>query len=93
MDGTTWKWPLFGVDGNKYGECFVFTGQDFNCSWKEGHMRMWGQRKFRCLTGFSAKEIKEARAKDPNRNTGVVEDGSDLIVSHNSTGFNDTVVT
>ncbi|KAF1975558.1 hypothetical protein BU23DRAFT_552496 [Bimuria novae-zelandiae CBS 107.79] len=66
LDGKTWMWPLFGTDGRTYGACFAYGGQSFGvCTAPGGLLRMWGQRKFRCLAELGAEQIKNAKRGVP----------------------------
>ncbi|KAK0666416.1 hypothetical protein QBC41DRAFT_230614 [Cercophora samala] len=51
------NYDLIGLDGNVYGNCFPFPGFEYDCSdFLTGGFT--GTRKFRCLTEFTAAQIK-----------------------------------
>ncbi|KAK0702893.1 hypothetical protein B0T21DRAFT_416769 [Apiosordaria backusii] len=49
-------YKMYGLDGNTYGECILFPGDDFHCS--KGVETRSGVRKFRCLTQFTVAQIR-----------------------------------
>ncbi|KAJ4362169.1 hypothetical protein N0V95_001517 [Ascochyta clinopodiicola] len=49
---------MIGQDGNSYGECIVFPGDDFYCATAVNTDQ--GTRKLRCLTEFTASQLNEA---------------------------------
>lgn len=74
---------MYGTNGKKYGDCFVYSGQSFGtCSWHDGHRRLWGQRKFRCLTTVTAEELKKERRKQPDKGQ---ERGLEVLKGKNGT--------
>lgn len=48
---------MYGRDGKVYGECILFPGNGYHCP-NAGALH--GQRKFRCLTQFTAGQINSA---------------------------------
>jgi hypothetical protein len=62
-DPTKFHWTIYkdrnfdmiGLDGNVYGNCIVFPGDDFSCS--EGTWSNGGKRMFRCLTPLTVQDI------------------------------------
>ncbi|KAK1965645.1 hypothetical protein LY78DRAFT_681557 [Colletotrichum sublineola] len=44
------------VDGNAYRNCIVFPNGDYNCPF--GGVRIEGRRKFRCLTRYTANDLR-----------------------------------
>lgn len=44
-----------GLDGNVYGNCIVFPGDDFQCS--DGLKSVGGVRLFRCLTDVTVQNL------------------------------------
>ncbi|KAL1595731.1 hypothetical protein SLS60_009420 [Paraconiothyrium brasiliense] len=61
QDGDTWLWPMLRVDNSKAGECFAYGGYGWDCRWDRrlGKRHQWGQRKFRCITGYEAKDFND----------------------------------
>jgi hypothetical protein len=55
-------YKMYGVDGNVYGRCIVFPSDDYFCAGVAGSRQ--GVRKFRCLTQFTAKQIKDTWTND-----------------------------
>ncbi|KAK4646082.1 hypothetical protein QC761_207195 [Podospora bellae-mahoneyi] len=53
------NYDMYGLDGNVYGNCFPFPGFEYECGdpFLGGFT---GTRKFRCLTEFTAAQIKAA---------------------------------
>ena len=49
------RYYMFGVDGKVYGECIQFPSNGYHCGSPGGPII--GNRKFRCLTSFTAKQI------------------------------------
>ncbi|KAJ4350235.1 uncharacterized protein N0V89_008856 [Didymosphaeria variabile] len=49
------NFDMIGLDGNVYGTCIVFPGDDFQCS--EGTWSNGGKRMFRCLTPLTTQDI------------------------------------
>ncbi|KAI1847967.1 hypothetical protein JX265_001972 [Neoarthrinium moseri] len=49
------NYDMIGLDGNTYGNCILFPGDDFFCS--TAVETFSGRRRFRCLTQFTAPEI------------------------------------
>jgi len=65
--GSTYHWTIYkdrnydmyGLDGNVYGNCFPFPGFSYDCdNFATGGFT--GTRKFRCITEFTAAQIKAA---------------------------------
>ncbi|KAF1966180.1 hypothetical protein BU23DRAFT_332405 [Bimuria novae-zelandiae CBS 107.79] len=52
------NWEMTGLDGNVYGNCILFPGDDYSCG--QGISGRSGVRKFRCLTQFTAQQIYDA---------------------------------
>ncbi|KAF2445046.1 hypothetical protein P171DRAFT_485118 [Karstenula rhodostoma CBS 690.94] len=52
------NFDMVGLDGNVYGNCIVFPGDDFQCS--EGTYSNGGKRMFRCLTDITVQNIIDA---------------------------------
>lgn len=50
-------YKMYGRDGKVYGECIMFPDDSYNCV-SAGTLS--GRRKFRCLTQFTAAQIKAA---------------------------------
>ncbi|KAK4649729.1 uncharacterized protein QC761_0024350 [Podospora bellae-mahoneyi] len=51
-------YKMYGLDGRTYGECILFPGVDFHHT--RGLQTRSAVRKFRCLTQFTAAQIKAA---------------------------------
>ncbi|RGP71019.1 hypothetical protein FSPOR_3707 [Fusarium sporotrichioides] len=57
------NYGMYGLDGKKYGDCFVTTGNDYNCERYVSHGGgtgmevIHGYRKFHCKTSFTAGRI------------------------------------
>ncbi|KAF1974803.1 hypothetical protein BU23DRAFT_553048 [Bimuria novae-zelandiae CBS 107.79] len=49
------NFDMIGLDGNVYGTCIVFPGDDFSCS--AGNYSNGGKRMFRCLTAFTVQDF------------------------------------
>ena len=49
---------MMGLDGKVYGQCSVFTGDDFSCPNFNGNKG--GVRMFRCKCQWSAADINRA---------------------------------
>lgn len=49
------NYDMVGLDGRSYGRCIPFPGDDIECS--EFTRFVGGQRKFRCLTQFTVRDI------------------------------------
>lgn len=64
-----WRWIIYDTDGYLHGSCFPEGGFSWTYDWPEYHnAHLEGNRKFRCLTEFSAYDINFATNKeDPNR--------------------------
>ncbi|KAJ4344580.1 uncharacterized protein N0V89_012324 [Didymosphaeria variabile] len=61
QEGDTWMYPMLRVDNSKAGECFAYGGYGWDCRWKRnrGKRHQWGQRKFRCITGYESKDFND----------------------------------
>ncbi|KAJ3544732.1 hypothetical protein NM208_g2903 [Fusarium decemcellulare] len=52
------NYEMIGLDGKVYGQCILFPGNSYEC--RDGPFGgFFGTRKFRCLTEFTAAQIKE----------------------------------
>jgi hypothetical protein len=49
------NFDMIGLDGNTYGNCILFPGDDYQCS---GVPIQNGARKFRCLTQYTVGDIE-----------------------------------
>ncbi|KAL2024989.1 hypothetical protein VTK56DRAFT_3688 [Thermocarpiscus australiensis] len=49
------NYDMIGLDGNVYGNCILFPGHTYDCDSERG------DRKFRCLTQFTADQIHAAQ--------------------------------
>ena len=72
MVDNTWRWWLYGTDGNTYGECFAYGDHVWSCDWPIYHTHLMGYRKFRCLTDVGAKAINQAFKNENNRNVSMM---------------------
>ncbi|KAK4654402.1 hypothetical protein QC762_0065230 [Podospora pseudocomata] len=52
-------YKMYGLDGRTYGECILFPGVSFHHMTNFAETRS-GVRKFRCLTQFTARQIRAA---------------------------------
>ncbi|RBR24861.1 uncharacterized protein FIESC28_02351 [Fusarium coffeatum] len=71
FDDDVWHWTIYrdrprgqnggylmyGLDGNTYGECILFPGDNWTCD-QEPFLILNGARKFRCLTQCSVSDIQ-----------------------------------
>ena len=48
---------MYGLDGNTYGECILFPGDNWTCD-QVPFLILNGARKFRCLTQYSVSDIQ-----------------------------------
>ncbi|KAJ4301746.1 hypothetical protein N0V90_003839 [Kalmusia sp. IMI 367209] len=57
------NYDLTGLDGNTYGNCIPFPGDDFQCNFPLplGVATKSGVRMFRCLTDVTAEQIQSTR--------------------------------
>ncbi|KAH7196945.1 uncharacterized protein B0J16DRAFT_377404 [Fusarium flagelliforme] len=55
------NYRMYGLDGKKYGDCYVTTGNDYDCKRKYDiglqSETVHGYRKFHCKTSFTAGKI------------------------------------
>ncbi|RBR23842.1 uncharacterized protein FIESC28_03311 [Fusarium coffeatum] len=55
------NYGMYGLDGKKYGDCYVITGNDYDCKRKINlglqSESVHGYRKFHCKTSFTAGKI------------------------------------
>ncbi|KAL5390593.1 hypothetical protein DPSP01_001668 [Paraphaeosphaeria sporulosa] len=59
------NYDMIGLDGNTYGNCIPFPGDDFQCNYPLplGVQTLSGARYFRCLTDITAQQLNEANNK------------------------------
>ncbi|KAK2033142.1 hypothetical protein LX32DRAFT_690331 [Colletotrichum zoysiae] len=63
--------PLYHwIDGNAYGNCIVFPNGDYNCPL--AGLRIEGRRKFRCLTKYTANDLR-ANTRLPDVSTTLLD--------------------
>ncbi|KAJ4352466.1 uncharacterized protein N0V89_007814 [Didymosphaeria variabile] len=59
------NYDMIGLDGNTYGNCVPFPGDDYQCNYPLplGDRVLSGARFFRCTTDLTAQQINEVNGK------------------------------
>ncbi|KAH7368801.1 hypothetical protein B0T11DRAFT_316869 [Plectosphaerella cucumerina] len=51
-------YKMYGLDGNVYGDCVVYSGEQFHCA---NFGAIHGHRKFHCRTRFTTQQILDGK--------------------------------